>query len=240
MPNIESIEANAPFQYTDTSQAINQFYNINGNFDKLESVNNIQVYTQFFNSLPQSGKDWTTSKPPAGDGDELLFWDDADFPDLYTNDERQFIYDTLGAIHSNRQACDVRLTITAEYCYDGMFNANDEYDVYGSFCDEFTLDDIKNKCTAAGCESTMTSDPVTKGDGKDYIVEALVLLIEDKIQEEDAKWTTYIPSPYKKVLFKKGTCNPKCPQPTEWSPWSCWCHFSTLVSHSSSIFIRNT
>ena len=82
LPNIESIEANPPFQYTDTSQAINQFYNINGNFDKLESVNNIQVYTNFFNNLPTSGKDWTASKPPAGDGDELLFWDDADFPSV--------------------------------------------------------------------------------------------------------------------------------------------------------------
>ena len=39
-----------------------------------------------------------------------------------------------------------RLTIAAEYCYDGMFNADDKYDVYsGGFCDVFTLQDIKDR-----------------------------------------------------------------------------------------------
>ena len=84
----------------------------------------------------------------------------------------------------------------------------------------------KDKCAVANCKSQLpTTDESqwVKGDGKSYLVEGLVLLIEDEIMNDNKQWKDYILSPYKKVDFKKGSCFPKCPQPTNWSSWSCWC-----------------
>ena len=55
-----------------------------------------------------------------------------------------------------------------------------------AFCDTFTLQEVKNKCTAAVCTGTIAdfSTKTQAESSKHPIVEGLILLIEDILEEK--------------------------------------------------------
>ena len=66
----------------------------------------------------------------------------------------RYIYEDSSYLHSARIACDARISFAALACYNGAFVGTSEGFFGGNapFCDNFSLDDVKQKCNQLGCD----------------------------------------------------------------------------------------
>ena len=213
---LPDIKTGSPFSYGTAGRTTNGYYNVYGT-PTIQSKHSQAI--NFFDAFTSARNDWRNVQAPSGDNNNLQGWDA--FPGLYTNQERRYVYEDIARIHSTRIACDARLTVAAETCHAGAFS-NGNFLGGNAFCDTFSLDDIKAKCNLAGCSSTI-DNVNSETDSKAALIEGLILLIEDQLENGVPEWRTYIPSPYKKSAAPEKTCTVRCPEPAEWSSWSCFC-----------------
>ena len=182
-----------PFEYdpAPAANAVNKYYSpwhedqpkIMSKFVDPQSLNN----ANFFDEFQIAKKNWTTIQPPPGDEDSLHGWSGSiDVQGLYTIADRRSIYKGMLDLHSSRIACDARLAVAAEQCFNGAFNLDGNFLGNQAFCDTFTLQQVKDKCAVAACTGEISefSTRSQADTSKHPIVEGLILLIEEILEEK--------------------------------------------------------
>ena len=144
------------------------------------------------------------------------------------------IYSDLATLTSVRPACDPRLPEAAEICYDSAFSSNGVFT--GLFCGDgtFTIDDVKEKCLETNCGEVIGAVNQA-GDFKEAILVGITLLIEDAFRNQNSVWKTRIPGEIKVAEYQTLVCEPKCPNPSVWSSWNCWCEESAAPGETNDL-----
>ena len=112
-------------------------------------------------------------------------------------------------------------------------------------CDEhggdgtFTLDQIKEKCVDTNSCGEAIGAVNQAGDFKEAILVGITLLIEDAFRNQNSVWKTRIPGEIKVAEYQTLVCEPKCPNPSVWSSWNCWCEESAAEGQGSTDLTQN-
>ena len=176
-----------------------------------------------------NANDFRGTAGPAGENGALT-----QFNELFVNQDRQNVWSNPTEFASTRPACDPRLEETAKKCFKDAFN-NDRDFVDGNFCvhipgfNGYVLNDVNQKQIDSDSGSAIPNQLSTEAqisvEVKDSIIANLVLLIEsDLIDGSTSALNNHIPpGAYTFTRAAKRVCDPKCPVPSDWSPWTCHC-----------------
>ena len=195
------------------------------------SANPANFATQFA-TVNTAANDWTDIKfPPGADGSL------DSYSDLFIQnavDNQASIYSDLATLTSVRPACDPRLPDAAGICYDSAFSSEGVFT--GLFCGDgtFTLDEVKEKCQETDCGEQIGAVNQA-GDFKEAIIVGITLLIEDAFRNQNSVWKTRIPGEIKVAEYQTLVCEPKCPNPSVWSSWNCWCEESAAEGETNDL-----
>ena len=233
-------EADRPWIYQGAQPAFNQYPTSNKKlttkwnpgFTKLAEMNAL-LAAEGQTAIPDTFDDARIYSGPSGQDEKLQYF--KNLFELHGGQgyiDRESIYKLPEQFSSRRLACDPRLEETAKICYDDAFDANGAFT--GTICTHipgfggFTLDDVRQRQIDSGSGDAI---PATLGalanigtDLKESIIANTVLLIESYMEDDiSSALQDHIPEAYTFFRSNKRVCDPQCPVPSEWSPWTCHC-----------------
>ena len=215
-------------KYPTTNVPVATVWNGNPAFTKLGAMNAL-----LGTAIPSTFDDSSNYAGPSGQDEKLQY-----FKNLFETEggadytARKTIYNDPEEYSSKRIACDPRLEETAKKCFDDAFNADGDFT--GPICTHipgfsgFELDTVIERQIASGSGDAIPANLGAKAtisfDVKESIIANTVLLIESYIEDDlSSALRTHIPEAYTFFRSNKRVCDPQCPVPSEWSPWTCHC-----------------
>lgn len=207
----------------------------NGAFTKLGEMNAL-----LDTKIPDSFNNATIYAGPSAQDEKLQY-----FKSVFETfggasyDAREKIYNNPEEYSSRRLACDPRLEETAKICFEDAFN--DAGVFTGTICTHingfsgFDLATVRQRQIDSGSgdaiPASLGAKPTISLELKESIIANTVLLIESYIEDDlSAGLRTHIPEAYTFFRSNKRVCDPQCPVPSEWSPWTCHCSKSGLAN----------